>query len=271
MANKRASFSSKDIGGPPKDEPWCWYTAEMLKSDAWRDLSINGRRMLDRLEIEHMAHGRFENGNLIVTYDDFVASGIRRAAVCETIAELERLGWTEVQRGGYRGFARSWPHRFRLTHRRTRIIPQIGAPYMVGPTHDWRRYRSKKSDRMVPKQEPSQYRNRNCNGSPADLEVSEKAAPRNMSSVTRSPPLYISRVEGGVAAGLHAEPPKGRARRALVPNRSERRAFNRCIPGEGMSSGMRKHHPPLQSDCAAAIDPSADRRDDLAAREYVHS
>ena len=117
----------------------------MLKSDAWRDLSINGRRMLDLLEIEHLAHGGYENGNLTVTYCQFVEWGIRREAVNKTIKELEHLGWIEVQRGGYRGFARSWPHRYRLTYRRTRIVPDNGAPYLVAPTDDWRRYHSKKS------------------------------------------------------------------------------------------------------------------------------
>ena len=76
----------------------------------------------------------------------FVAGGFRREAISKTIAELERLGWIEVTRGGHRGFARSWPHRFRLTHRRTRIKAEIDAPYVVEATHDWRRYHSDKSD-----------------------------------------------------------------------------------------------------------------------------
>jgi hypothetical protein len=105
---------------------------------------------MDRLEIEYMAHGGYENGNLIVTYDEFVAAGIRRESIAKTITELEHLGWIEVQRGGYRGFARSWPHRFRLTHRRTRIKPSFGNPYFVEATNEWRHYDSAKSDRMVP-------------------------------------------------------------------------------------------------------------------------
>jgi hypothetical protein len=146
MSRKRASYRGRDVGGPPAEQPWCWYSAEMMRSEAWRDMSINARRMLDRLEIEHMSHGGYENGNLVVTYDQFVAGGIRREAIYKTIAELERLGWIEVTRGGHRGFARSWPHRLRLTDRRTRIKPEIGAPYLVEGTHDWRRYHSDKSD-----------------------------------------------------------------------------------------------------------------------------
>lgn len=144
MGRKRASFRSRDIGGPPKDQTWWWYTVEMMRSDAWRDMSVNARRMLDLLEIEHLSHGGYENGNLIMTYDQFVAGGIRRGSISATIAELEELGWIEVNRGGYRGFARSWPHRFRLTHRRQRVRPEVGMPYLVEGTHDWRQYRSKK-------------------------------------------------------------------------------------------------------------------------------
>jgi hypothetical protein len=72
--------------------------------------------------------GLYSKENLVVTYDQFVASGIRRESISTTIAELERLGWIEVTRGGYHGFARSWPHRFRLTHRRTRINPGSRCP-----------------------------------------------------------------------------------------------------------------------------------------------
>jgi hypothetical protein len=135
----------------------------MMRSDAWRDLSINGRRMLDLLEIEHLAHGGCENGKLMMTYDQFVAGGIRRGSISATITELEQLGWIEVSRGGYRGFARSWPHRYRLTHRRTRVRPEIGVLYFIEGTHDWRRYKSEKSDRMVPELAPPQFHNRHCN------------------------------------------------------------------------------------------------------------
>jgi hypothetical protein len=197
MGAKRTSYRSRDIGGPPKDQPWSWYSVEMMRSDAWRDMSVNARRMLDLLEIEHLAHGGYENGNLVITYDQFVAGGIRRASIFATIAELERLGWIEVHRGGYRGFARSWPHRFRLTHRRTRIKPQIGAPYLVEATHDWQRYSSKKSDPMVPEPAPPQCHIRHRGGITEAHGSSEPAVPGSSTSVPDPAPLYISRAEGG--------------------------------------------------------------------------
>ena len=196
MSRKRASYRSRDIGGPPKDQSWSWYSVEMMQSDAWRDMSINARRMLDLLEIEHLKHGGYENGNLMMTYNQFVAGGIRRSSIFATIAELEKLGWIEVSRGGYRGFARSWPHRFRLTHRRTRIQPAIGAPYLVEPTHDWRHYRSQKSCGMVPEAAPSQSQNRHCNGKPGANGSSNSAVLTPSASVPVSAPPSISRVEG---------------------------------------------------------------------------
>ena len=38
---------------PPKNEPWIWHTREMIRSEAWRAASINTRRLLDFLEVEH--------------------------------------------------------------------------------------------------------------------------------------------------------------------------------------------------------------------------
>ena len=198
MPRKRASYRSRDIGGPPEDQPWSWYSVEMMRSDAWRDLSINSRRMLDLLEVEHLTHGGCKNGNLVMTYDQFVGGGIRRGSISATVAKLEQLGWIEVSRGGYRGFARSWPHRFRLTHRRTQIKPENGMPYFVEATHDWRHYRSKKSGRMVPKPVPSQFQNRHCNGKTGADGSSNSAAVASATSVSIPAPLYISRVEGEV-------------------------------------------------------------------------
>jgi hypothetical protein len=201
MARKRVGYRSRDIGGPPKGQPWSWYSVEMLRSDAWRDMPINARRMLDLLEIEHMNHGGYENGNLVITYDQFVAAGIRRSSIFATIAELERLGWIEVSRGGYRGFARSWPQRFRLTHRRTRFRPATGEPYLVEPTHEWRHYRSQKSNGMVPEPVPSQSHKRHCNGKAGANGSSDSAVPAPSLSVPVPAPLYISRAEGGGPEG----------------------------------------------------------------------
>ena len=216
MGRKRASFRSRDIGGPPKDQTWCWYTVEMMRSDAWRDMSVNARRMLDLLEIEHLSHGGYENSNLIMTYDQFVAGGIRRGSISATIAELEELGWIEVNRGGYRGFARSWPHRFRLTHRRQRVRPEVGMPYLVEGTHDWRQYRSKKKNQI------EWCRKRHWRSTGTDTVIAQRApfdqaTLRGAFSTGCGTPLYISGGGWGAEGGerrywplCRSEPMSGR-------------------------------------------------------------
>jgi hypothetical protein len=67
--------------------------------------------------------------------DEFPAI-LRRESIAPTMAELERLGWIEVYRGGYRGFARSMPNRFRLTARRTLVSPGLGEPYFAEATNE---------------------------------------------------------------------------------------------------------------------------------------
>jgi hypothetical protein len=75
----------------------------MLESSAWGALSGAARQIVFRVAIEHMAHAGTENGNLIITYDDFAAFGIRRSSVAKAIRDAEALGWIKVTfrgRGG---------------------------------------------------------------------------------------------------------------------------------------------------------------------------
>jgi hypothetical protein len=66
---------------PPADQPWVWFTRELLESDAWRTAPINTRRFVERLMLEHMNHGGTENGNLIATFEDCAKWGIRRESI----------------------------------------------------------------------------------------------------------------------------------------------------------------------------------------------
>jgi hypothetical protein len=65
------------LNAPPTNQPWAWCTFEMLESGAMRSLSVNARRVLDRIRLEHMAHGRLENGRLKVTWLDFEKYGVK--------------------------------------------------------------------------------------------------------------------------------------------------------------------------------------------------
>jgi hypothetical protein len=103
---------------------------DMLRSPAWRVLSLSARRILDRLEIELADHGGTDNGKLPVAYEDFVRYGIERHAAAAAIRETVALGFvrvTEAGRGGNAEFRK--PNLFGLTYR----------PSEVGPTDEWKR------------------------------------------------------------------------------------------------------------------------------------
>jgi hypothetical protein len=95
-------------------------TIEMLKSPAYRALSLTARRILDRIEIEHARHGGHDNGRLPVTFDQLVEYGARRHSIASAFRELVALGFTEITQHGRAGNA-EWrrPTLFRLTYRDT--------------------------------------------------------------------------------------------------------------------------------------------------------
>src|SRR5262245_52942341 len=88
---------------------------EMLRSPAMCALSLSGRRVLDRIEIEMADHGGTENGNLPVTYGDFEAFGVHRHAVAPAIRECVALGFVEITARGRGGNAEfRTPSKYRL-------------------------------------------------------------------------------------------------------------------------------------------------------------
>lgn len=117
---------------PPKGEPWCWLTRELLTSAAWRSLRINGRRFIDFLMLEHMAHAGTENGRLKATYAQLNAFGIPKVKINEAIAEVEGVGLVECKRGGQRvatTYTLTW-------------LPIDG---LTPATNKWRRFQNQKS------------------------------------------------------------------------------------------------------------------------------
>ena len=55
---------------------------DMLRSPAFCVLSLTGRRILDRLEIEHAAHGGRDNGKLPVTFSMTGKCFLPSRAIC---------------------------------------------------------------------------------------------------------------------------------------------------------------------------------------------
>jgi hypothetical protein len=102
----------------------------MLRSPAMRVLSLTGRRILDRVEIELARHGGKDNGKLPITYSDLIAFGIHDHAIGPGLREVEALGFVEIKRGIAGSAAHRKPNLFRLTYR-----PADGKP----ETNEWAR------------------------------------------------------------------------------------------------------------------------------------
>ena len=80
---------------PPK-EPWVWLTRELMESPAWGALTAPARRVVDRILIEHMHHAGTENGELVVTFDNFEAFGVPRHSAKRAIAVAVALGFIDI-------------------------------------------------------------------------------------------------------------------------------------------------------------------------------
>jgi hypothetical protein len=130
------------------------HTREMRESFAWRFLPNNARRVLDRLELEHMHHGGAENGSLICTYSDFEKSGLRRQSIALAIRQCVALGFLEITRQGQRcasDFNRV-PAQYFLTYLRgvgksleatdawRRVHSDVQAKQLLSKAQDERRY-----------------------------------------------------------------------------------------------------------------------------------
>jgi hypothetical protein len=97
----RNADGSIDLLNGARADLYVAHSLEMRASPAWRGLPDDARRVLDRLEIEHLRKRLCGNGNLICPYDDFVEHGVRRAAVRLAIEQSRALGFLEIVRRGY--------------------------------------------------------------------------------------------------------------------------------------------------------------------------
>jgi hypothetical protein len=91
----RAERIARKLNAPPPNTPWVWVTKVMIESPAHRALSGAARKVIDRITLEHMAHGGGRNGQLEVTYADFRRYGIRGSSIYPAIEEAVALGFIE--------------------------------------------------------------------------------------------------------------------------------------------------------------------------------
>src|SRR5262245_13126676 len=116
-------------------EQFVYYTREMIGSPAYRALSLQGRKVIRRLELEHMAHGGRDNGKLPCRYQDFISYGCRRHGLSAALIEVEALGFTKTMSLGTRAYGNvpGKASTFLLTY-----LPTADGP----STNDWKKLSS---------------------------------------------------------------------------------------------------------------------------------
>lgn len=137
----RSNRSGRGLGfkrnryvNPPQDTTWIWETREMLESPAYHARSINARRLWDALRLEHLRNGSFENGNLVMPYNELErVHGCSRGLIRDAIDELVALGF--LAEGDPRPV--NGNHRPANTYRLTFLGVGAGAP----PTNEWKRFK----------------------------------------------------------------------------------------------------------------------------------
>lgn len=103
---------------------------EMLLHPTWQLAPIPLRRMLERLEVEHLRHGGFRNGELFVSFNQFVAASISRRKITAIQDLGEALGLMRVVRSEDASGDLRAPNAYRLTY-----LPAKGAQT---PTDEWK-------------------------------------------------------------------------------------------------------------------------------------
>jgi hypothetical protein len=136
-----AGFQTKRIKAKLNEAPpggWMPIGREMLRGGAMRALSVHGRRVLDRIMVEHMDHAGQENGRLKVTWLDFEKFGVHRVYIQQARDELVAVGLVAIEDPGRAivwGESKGDPAQYRLT-----FLP-VSEPNNFRPaTNEWKRF-----------------------------------------------------------------------------------------------------------------------------------
>lgn len=121
---------------------WIPHRLEMLLHPGWRKAPIPLKRILERLEIEHLRHGGFKNGELFVSYLQFVEHGISKRSIRSTLKLGEDLGFLEVIQGQETVQSDIRPaNSYRLTY--------VNAIGKRNPSDDWKRLSEGDVDQFI--------------------------------------------------------------------------------------------------------------------------
>jgi hypothetical protein len=166
VARKKVSFRQRDVDAAPEGEAFVMLTQALLTSDAWVHRSDHLGRLIDFLLVEHLRHGRSQNGYLLAPFDQLLkfGKGISRKYIGPAVAEGERRGLLEARRQSRH------PTRYRLTflHSVKIIDEEKDVVEKHAPTNEWKRYRepvksafssSRSGTRLAPNPELEQKSN----------------------------------------------------------------------------------------------------------------
>lgn len=158
---------------PPANEPWCWQTRELRASDAWRSQSINARRFVDFLLLEHMGKGGRANGELKAPQRQLEEFGMPKTCIADAIREAEELGLVDCRRAGMRAAT---------TYALTWLPRKDGTP----ATDRWRDYRNTDLRPLPVKKEKSAPRSEGS-AAPRSEGRLHKSAPRSEGRSAQNP------------------------------------------------------------------------------------
>lgn len=127
-------------GNADAGQRWQWLTWELINSPAFRTLSGNALKAFFCIILEHIAHGAFANGKLIITHQQFREYGVTGEYIADAIDELEYKGFIKITRGRA-GAGTAHPNRYRLTF----VGDYEGAP----PTNEWKRCTAERCEKWL--------------------------------------------------------------------------------------------------------------------------
>lgn len=120
---------------PSIQEPFVMLAQSLLASPAWREVSSDARLVLDRLMLEHMAHGGHTADKLKCTYANFCEHGIRGRSIAPAIRECEAVGLLiTTEKGRHSISTLRRPSTYRLTFLKGRWSDGR----QMDPTDEWR-------------------------------------------------------------------------------------------------------------------------------------
>src|SRR5262245_46590578 len=188
----------------------------MLESPSYQALSLNGHKVISRIEIELAHHGGNDNGKLPVTYQDFIDYGISRESVPPAIREAVALGFIKITRQGHGGNAE-----FRESSLYLLTFAYARGGRHMEPPHDWSKIktveeaqqiaaaaRSNKNPTAIKKGKLAVKKNKNRFGKSVPVPVRESRTEKSKSPIRESRttgsvrnPVLLSISRGGEPAG----------------------------------------------------------------------